>query len=68
MRSNFDKQCRGERVASLIPPIRILGCEHEFGNVPDVIGNSGLHGRSHSQSLVDTAEVVPSEIERHGSL
>ena len=68
MRRNYDRQCSYCCVASLTPRIRILGCEKEFGNVPNVVSNSGLHGGSDAQSLVNAAEVVPSKIERHGGL
>ena len=35
-RRNSDRECPVCSVASLTPRIRILGCEHEFGNAPEI--------------------------------
>lgn len=50
--------------------MQILSCStaEQFGNCPDVIGNSGSHCWSHSDGFMNTTEVIPSEMQGNRSL
>jgi|SRR5581483_333766 len=51
MRNNYDKQCCDECAASIPPKIRLLGCSQEFGNAPNVVCDSSLHGCGESRKV-----------------
>ena len=39
--------------------------KHQFFDAPNVIRDTGFHGRSDTQRLVDSTEIVMHEVQRH---